>query len=75
MFSTNTRTGSPFFLNTSTTLLPTPPVAPATNMIPDVSIDFTASLGDGPDSFSIRNSKNFKYKMNLVRSYIAEHQH
>lgn len=48
--------------NTSTTLLPTPPVAPVTNVIPEESIDLTGLLGDGPVSFSIRDSKNFKKK-------------
>ncbi|GMP74238.1 hypothetical protein CsSME_00031708 [Camellia sinensis var. sinensis] len=57
-FLTNNRTGNPFLRKMLTTLLPTPPVAPATSTIPEVSIAFTGSLGDGPDSFSIRNSKN-----------------
>lgn len=58
---TKTLTGNPFFLKTSTTLLPTPPVAPATRMIPEVSIGLTGSLGAGPVNFSTRKSKNFKF--------------
>lgn len=63
--STRTRTACPFFRKRSTTLLPTPPVAPATSTIPEVSIGFTALLGDGSEIFSIRNANNFKYKRNL----------
>ncbi len=69
--NTITRTGNPFFRKMSTTLLPTPPVAPATRTIPEVSMAFTGLLGDGLDSFSIRNSKNFtipKY-WNLVSKW------
>lgn len=58
--STNTRTGNPLLRKMSTTLLPTPPVAPATRTMPEVSMAFTGSLGDGPDSFSTRNSTNFQ---------------
>ena len=60
--STNTRTGNPLFRRMLTTLLPTPPVAPETSTIPEESIAVTSSLGAGLDSFSIKNSKNFKSK-------------
>jgi hypothetical protein len=50
----------------STTLLPTPPVAPATRIIPEVSMAFSGLLGDGLDSFSIRNSKNFTIPKYLI---------
>ena len=43
----------------STTLRPTPPVAPATRTISEVPIVLTTSLGEGSDSFSTRKSKNF----------------
>lgn len=64
--NTNTRTGNPFLRKMSTTLLPTPPVAPATNTIPEVSMAFGCSLGVGPESFAMRNSKNFTNKRNPV---------
>ena len=41
----------------STTLLTTPPVAPATKTIPDVSI-FVGLLGDDLDSVPMSDSKN-----------------
>lgn len=53
----------PFLRKTFTTLLPTPPVAPATRTIPGWFIAFAGSLGDGLDSFSITNSTNFTSKM------------
>jgi len=43
----------------STTLRPTPPVAPATRTISEVLIELTITLGEGPESFSARKSKNF----------------
>lgn len=64
--NTNTRTGNPFFRKMSTTLLPTPPVAPATRIIPEVSMAFSGLVGDGLDSFSIRNSKNFTIPKHLI---------
>lgn len=64
--NTSARTDNPLLRKISTTLLPTPPVAPATRMIPEESIDFTGLLGDGPDSFSLRNSKNFKHRPTLL---------
>ena len=42
----------------STTLRPTPPVAPATRTTPEVSILLTGSLDVGLDSFSIRDAIN-----------------
>lgn len=57
--NTNTRTGNPFFLKMLTALRPTPPVAPATRTMPEVSIFLSGLLGDGPDSFSIKASINF----------------
>jgi hypothetical protein len=50
----------------STTLLPTAPVAPATRIILEISMAFSGLLGDGLDSFSIRNSKNFTIRKYLI---------
>jgi hypothetical protein len=52
--------------------VPTPPVAPTTRTIPELSIEFLGSLGDGLDSFSIKNSKNFIDKeLLLVENLIS----
>ena len=58
--STNALTGNPLLLKISTTLLPTPPVAPATSMIPEVSISLTgSSVVDPLVSFSNTDETNF----------------
>lgn len=51
----------------STTLLPTPPVAPVTRIIPDVSIFFDGSVDAELDSFSIRDSMNYT---NVNQSFV-----
>lgn len=57
--STNALTGNPLLLKISTTLLPTPPVAPATSMIPEVSISLSGSSVDPLVSFSNTDETNF----------------
>lgn len=61
-FSTKALTGNPLFLKISTTLLPTPPVAPATSMIPEVPISVTGSSVDPLVSFSNTDETNFTSK-------------
>lgn len=64
--NTRTLTGNPLLRKMSTTLLPTPPVPPATRIMPEVSILFSVLIGDGLDSFSIRNSRNFMNTSTLL---------
>lgn len=66
---TNTLTGNPLFFKTSTTLLPTPPVAPATKTIPEASIDLSGT-GSVDDLLEIRLSKICETRKRDVRKLL-----